>query len=231
LVDVQSFERFPRSFQEYARRSAKWARQAIQLLLHKKKGALSLLTLAHLFMDAFGYVMPVLFAVAAVLVTWGGRSSLRDLASVDQIMAAREFPIMLGLMLFYVATLFADLPEAVLVRGIALSKYFRALWLRFLLGLYALVPIGRGVADGVLSRRARFEPTGERQVGGKGGGVSISPLAALASLTAVVFFGVLRNPLAVVFNWFWIVPLLSAPICILWMTTHRLAEERKSELQ
>jgi len=231
LVDEESFERFPRSFEEYARRSSRWARQTIQLLLHKRKSALSLLTLAHLFMDAFGYVMPVLFAAGAVLVTWSSRSSLRDLASTSQLAGSRGFPIMLGLMLFYVATLLVDLPEAVLVRRVTVWKYFHALWLRLLLSLYSLAPICRGVAKGLFSRRPRFEPTGEKLADGDEGDVRMGTLVGLIGLVSVVLLGVLRNPLVLVLNWFWIVPFLSAPICILWVSAHRLSEERRREWQ
>lgn len=229
LVDVTSYERFPRSFHEYARRSSRWARQMVQLVRHKQMGSLPILSCAHLFMDAFGYAMPTLFAGAAILVTWGGRSSLQDLALAGRIVSGREFPIMLGLMVLYAAVLLVDLPEAVLARRIKMSKFFHSMWLRLLLNLYASVPVGCSVVNGLFSRRPTFEPTGRRPARRPTSGVGVSTWGALSAVTSVVLVGVLRNPLSMVYNCFWILPFLSAPIAVLWVERFRIAAGRRCD--
>ena len=228
LVDVLSFERFPGTFEEYARRSSRWARQTIQLLLYKNKGMLPLMTTAHLFMDAFGYIMPVLFAAGAVLAVWGGNSSLYDLVSAaPRLAGAPHLPIMLVLVCFYVASLLLDLPSAVMMKDVSVRKYFLALWLRILLSLYSLPPICKGLWEGLISRRPRFEPTGSETRGESKTMMHSLCLLCMSLFVLVLFLGVLRNPVVLFLNWFWIIPILTAPASVLWIHSYRLSAPQR----
>jgi len=221
LVDVLSFEKFPRTFEEYARRGSRWARQAIQLLLYKNKGNLSLTTIVHLFMDVFGYIMPILFAIGAVLLVWSGNSSLHDLAfAVPQLSGAPNSAIMFSLVCFYVVSLFLDLPAAVLMKSMSIKQYFLARWLHVLLGFYSLAGICKGLWEGLVSRRPSFEPTGSSSF--EANRIAIFNMLFMCIFVLVLAGGILRNPAVIVLNWFWIIPILITPAGVVWIGAYRM---------
>jgi len=222
LVDVVSFERAPRTFDEYAQRSARWARQTLQLLLYKQKGVLPFLSRVHLFMDAFGFIMPVLFAIGAFLVTWSGTSSLRDFAAISGLAKLPHFPILAAMSSVYVFALFSDLPAVVFARGVSVRKYFVALWLRLIANLYSLAPITTSLVAALFSRRPRFQPTGSFQPTDSSGPRHLRRIVYLMAFVLSLGVGILRNPLILLFNWFWVLPLMTAPIVILWFTPHQI---------
>lgn len=232
LVDVVSYEKFPRTFEEYARRNSRWARQTLQLVLYRKQGKLPLTAWLHLFMDAYGYLVYTLFLIGAMLVVWSGSSNLYDFKLAMSITQQPLFPLITVLLSFYIVYLFLmDLPLA-LAYKITIGGYFRSIGIRFLLSFYSMVPTCKGALQAFLSSRARFEVTGRKLVYDDNScWLGIRQIGYLFIILLLLIIGIIRNPVSVLLNWFWIFPMVISPFFVLWINLQQLHVDRSVKVR
>lgn len=214
LVDIISYEKFPGTFDQYAQRNARWARQTLQLLLFRKSGKLPLTSWLHLLMVGYGYLVNVLFVVGSLLIVWGGSSRFSDFGTAISAVGQSRLLLALALLALYIGyVLLLDFPFALTCK-VPIKKYFLSIGVRTLLSFYSMIPTCRGIFEAFQSPKARFEITEKRDYDVRGRFTGIRQLKWLIALVAILIGGLVRNPLPLLMNGFWIVPMVLSPAII-----------------
>jgi len=218
MVQVVTSEAFPTTFSSYAGRSSRWARQTLQLVLHRRdSGGVPISTQMHILMAGYGYGIQVLFVLGMIAVAWAGHSSLADLRFVITRLGDATMIGYLFLIAAHVSYLFLrNVPLAVKYRT-GVWRYLVNLLMYLTLGCCSILPIAKGVVSALVSRKRRFPVTDKRQAPGNWRS-ELRKQLPLMVLIAVVLAGLARNPVALLFNWHWILPFVASPVVVSVMT-------------
>jgi len=155
--------------------------------------------------------MPLLFLLGALTIIWTRTSSLSSLAQLRYAISVPRFQVGCALSGIYVLTLFNELPAIIRHKGSSVCAYLQSLWLRTVVALYTLVPVSCAVLRGVASREPQFVPTGSNRRRHGAGRRHRQYLLSMVLMSILLGAGILRNPVVVILNWFWVLPVLSAP--------------------
>lgn len=218
-VDVISYEAAPENVDSYVKRHIRWAMGTIEVVKSAPR-KVSFLTNLHLFMAAYSYLIYFLFIPGMILVTIGFRSSFDTLLFILQLMISGEVintPIFVPLLLvvFYsINFLFIKYPLAIKL-GVSSKNYFLSIFLSPALDFYAIIPLLKGLLSTIFGKKVYFNVTKK----------DIDPhelslfqiiyqMKYPIVLSFIILLGITLNPIALIFNFFWIIPFLVTPFVI-----------------
>ena len=218
FVDVVSYEAAPSSLRAYSMRSARWARQTLQLLGADMTG-ISFTARLHIFMNAYSFAIWLLYIPGMLLAVWSHQSTLEETTTLVRTIAGGAWldtplrqPILV-IACYNAYFLLARLPLALRL-GMPLKAYFGTLLLNLALGPYVMIPLILAQASYLLGARSVSFHVTEKH----GGSTSFARLLYEMRYGLLVLFvlalGLARNPAALVFNWPWAVPFLCAPFIL-----------------
>ena len=219
LVNVSSFEGVPSTLHSFIKRSARWARSDIQLLAHDWKNT-TLIQQIDLFVRAFSSMLSLPFLLFMLYVTWGFKSSWPELVRFLEFLFLDKgylhpkiWPslVIFGIYLYYL--MFATLPIVFMTKT-PLSQYFSSLVTGFSLGLATTPYIVFEMGKILLHFPFVFHPTLKKCEETNFFDYLRAILPAVI-LGCVVIGGVIHNPISIILNWTWIIPLVLSPIVLL----------------
>lgn len=216
LVDVFSYEGVPDNLQSFKRRAARWARSDFQLLKHSWSET-SLLLQMHLLLKSLVHFLWMPYLLGMLYCVWGFSTSWRDFVAfvrflfLEQGLWQPEMATVCLLFFIYFAHLFIAYIPIGLVLKLPARSYLWGVIYGMCLGFVSLIPIVIALGKTLMRRPFHFEPTPKLTVSpsAKEYLTAIWPTIILGSL---ILLGVLHNPMILVFNWTWIVPLVVAPL-------------------
>jgi cellulose synthase/poly-beta-1,6-N-acetylglucosamine synthase-like glycosyltransferase len=233
LVDVTSYEAMPETAAAYTGRAVRWARQTLQLFELNGQG-IPLTTRLHIIMNAWSFAIWILYVPGMLLALWGTRSSLDDvwrlitLLTSNKLCNSRTLWPFLIVAFYNVYFLLLRYPLARKL-GISTREYFATLIALLALGPYMAFPLIVG------QLKALFSPHSTRFVVTSKSEDSVSVYAWFWEmkwvflLVGVVLLGLLRNPLSMVFNAAWLVPILFSPFVLWWLRDGSTTRYRQQE--
>lgn len=227
LVDIVSYEGTPRTIRSFTKRTIRWSSGALQLLLHGRDYTRNIpfSTGLYLFWTAYFYLIWAAYIPGMFLAIWGHQSSLNDVLMFiggGHLLSSIGL-VQLALISFYIAYfLFLNLPIALRL-GIV-KDFVKNIPLNAATSFYMMVPLVRAELKTAFEKKAAFEVTEK-------GYLEISLFELLRDMKLNLLFasllviGTVRNPLALLFNWFWFLLYLASPWVI--YATHTRKEEKE----
>lgn len=216
LVDVVSFEGTPETIESLTKRTIRWASGALQMLSRGGNFVkdIPFSTSLYLFWTAYFYLVWVAYIPGMLLAIWGHQTSYRDVLSL---LEGRYFLSPMGLVQlvlisFYVVYfVFLNLPIA---RKLGLAKDFiKNTPINAATSFYLMIPLVRAQFNVIFGKNPSFEVTQK-------GHSRVSLRKIVREMSVPILFailllaGAIRNPVALLFNWFWFLLYLSSPLVI-----------------
>ncbi len=216
-VDMLAFEACPESVFGYAMRTIRWGKGTLEVA---KKGTrnISFMSNFHLFMTTFFYLIYLCYLPGMLIVTWSYTSSINDAVALVEliftgdIMYTRLFhPFVLIFVYFFIFFLLR-LPLAYKLK-ISMKNYFLGMILLPAIDLYMLLPMVSGLIKTLSGEKVFFNVT-EKTV--RQGTISqlFYEMGAGTILWLILILGVMRNPVSLIFNFFWLLPFIFSPFII-----------------
>lgn len=231
LVDVVSYEMVPETIQSYSNRSVRWAKQNLELL-SLDISCLSFGSRLHLFMSIYYYIIWMVYGIGILLVIYGYKSTFGDIVALIYFLLDFENVRMslstssylaLALFIFYNLNFtFMRLPLA-LKLGISFKDYCKNLLLSMAVSYYIMFDIIIAQVRTIGGQKVTFDVTDK----GSSRATFVDTLKYFKDINIfiiLVIIGILRNPLSLILNIIWLVPLIASPFVIY------LAHERTQEL-
>lgn len=216
LVDIVSYEGTPQTIRSFTKRTIRWSSGALQLLRHGRDytRGIPFSTGLYLFWTAYFYLIWAAYLPAMFLAVWGHQSSLNDILtflSGEQLLSAVGL-IRLALISFYITYfLFLNFPIAFKLR--MAKDFVKNIPLNAAMSFYMMLPLVRAQLNIVLGKKPVFEVTEK-------GYSKVSLFEILKEMrlnllfASLLIIGAIRNPLALLFNWFWFLLFLASPLII-----------------
>lgn len=225
LVDVVSYEQVPETIQSYGRRYLRWAKQTIELRKIDKNG-LPFTTKLHLFMGFYSYTVWVIILLGMLIAVWGFSTSSDTFIAIIIYITSIEFLtthlVAYLIILFYIFDLMIfRLPLAVKL-GIPIKDYLKSAFLGISIHTYLIYPLLKAEIKTFFGERVKFEVTEKER-----DEIHLSFVQVIKAMDFGVLFivflsiGLIKNPLFLIFNYFWIIPILSSPIVIYLLQENR----------
>ena len=219
IVDVVSYEAVPETVQNYSKRYIRWAKQTIELLKFDTKG-IPFNTKLHLFMGAYSYLIWIVLLFGMFMVVFGYNSSFNDFIILANFIISGQFintPFLQPFMLivFYILNFaFLRLPLAVKL-GISIKDYFKSLLLYAAIGGYMMFPLIKEELKVIFGAKVQFDITLKKKYEHKLSLVKIINEMKYGFLfNMVLIIGLFKNPVFLVYNFVWLIPLVLSPIVI-----------------
>ena len=217
LVPVQSYKAAPMSIRSYTKRNIRWGQADAGVARDWDMSGIPLTTQLHIFMNAYAFAIWLVYLPGMILSLFGAHTTFSDVANVLGWMSSGQLVgrpgiwayVMLLSLYFYF--LFSRLPLAFLT-GVTLIDYFHSLLLYIAMSAYMIIPqVIQQLA--VLLHRGKpvFTVTDK-----SASSVSLRQILTdngMSGLFIVLLVGagVLYNPLTIVWNFPWILPILLSP--------------------
>ncbi len=216
LVDVVSFEGTPETVESLTKRTIRWASGALQML---RKGGdflkgIPFLTGLYLFWTAYFYLVWVAYIPGMLLAIWGHQTSYGDVLSLldGKYLLSPIGLFQLVLISFYVVYfVFLNLPIA-LKLGIT-KDFMKNIPLNAAISFYLMFPLVRAQLEVAFGKKPSFEVTKKEHVKTSLGEI-LKKMSLPIFFAVLLLAGAIRNPVALVFNWFWFLLYLSSPLVI-----------------
>lgn len=217
IVDVSSYDMTPEMIKSYTKRYVRWAKQTVELLkLDTEKIPFN--TKLHLFMAAYHYLIHIVFFLGILIVVWGYNSSFDNLFDFMNIMIGGKFvntSLLLPLILvtFYILNFtFLRLPLA-LKLGISVKDYCKNLLLSMAVGYYVMFPLIKEQIKTISGNKTIFDVTDKSK-----SKISFFQMVKEYRFTNLfiifILLGIVKNPLSLIFNFIWLIPLIVSPVII-----------------
>lgn len=219
LVDVVSYEFSPDTPNKYVKRVIKWAKNTLQLSGKMAEG-LPFTTLLAIFNVFLNYIIWFLYLAGMIIAVWGYTSSVRQAVGFITFLMAGGFlwgdllPRLLLIAFYLSHQLLFKLPFAV-INKVKIRDYFEHIVLRIALSFYVMFPLIIAQAKAMLLRERHVFTITEK--GGKRGikfSELIKEMKYTLFLSAVLAIGSVRNPLSLVLNFAWLIPLFLSPLIL-----------------
>ena len=216
-VDMLAFEACPESVYSYAMRTIRWGKGTLEVA---KKGTrnISFMSNFHLFMTTFFYLIYLCYLPGMLIVTWSYTSSMNDAVALIELIISGDIihtelfhPLVLTFVYFFIF-FFLRLPLAYKLK-ISLKNYSLGMILLPAIDLYMLLPMVKGLISTLLGQKVFFNVTDKAPRQG-----TISQLfyemGAGTVLWLILILGVMRNPVSLIFNFFWLLPFIFSPFIL-----------------
>lgn len=220
LVNVTSYEAVPETIRSYTQRALRWAHQTIQLELKKPSlNNVPLVSKFHLFMNTYQYISWLIYLPAMILAVWSYDSDFADItALVTMIFSDGSFSAYwfwpLWLLFFYLMLpIGLRLLLAVLLR-ISPKIFVMNLFLMWGVSFYIMFSVIKIVIQSLAGIEPTFQVTEKSSLEAPTLQL-FKTMAPLLIFIAIILVGLLRNPLSLVLNFPWLIPLLATPALIL----------------
>jgi cellulose synthase/poly-beta-1,6-N-acetylglucosamine synthase-like glycosyltransferase len=219
MVDLVSYDAEVESVRAYRKRTLRYAKQTLQIALSGTR-PVPLLANLHVFISSYFFLVWIVYMIGKLVVVWGYRSSFDDYWRLARLVSSGNLVhsgILPGLLLagFYTFQLvLARLPIAWRL-GIGTNDYLWHMFVYMAIHYYLMFPLVWEQLKTLLGGEVQFTVTKPRE---SVCDMSLRQIAGDMRWTllfgAVIALGLVRNPLALLFNFVWIVPLLLSPIVI-----------------
>ena len=216
-VDILAFEACPESINSYSLRTIRWGEGTLEVA---KKGTrnISFMSNFHLFMTAFFYLIYLCYIPGMLIVTWSYTSSINDTIILIELIISGAIihtelfqPIIIVFVYFFIFFLLR-LPLAFKLK-ISMKNYFLGMIILPAIDLYMLLPMVKGLISTLLGQKVFFNVTDKTARP-----VTFTQLfyemGAGTILWLILILGVIRNPVSLVFNFFWLLPFIFSPLIL-----------------
>lgn len=218
IVNETSYESMPQTPRDYTKRMIRWCKGITEIMKSAEVENIPLTTKLYMSMSMYSYMIWFFYIPGMLIATLGYESNLSHTADMIAFIVTGRFfytPLLPSFLIifFYIAYfMFLKLPIA-LKLGIGVKNYFKSLILLTSLGFYMLFPIIKAQILTVIGKKSTFEVT--PKIGHR---VKFSDILneMKYSIILIVFLiiGIIRNPISLVFNFFWVVPFVASPIIL-----------------
>jgi cellulose synthase/poly-beta-1,6-N-acetylglucosamine synthase-like glycosyltransferase len=218
VIDVESFEMMPVDLFAFKRRTRRWVRNDIQLLKHPWRGV----SLAIQFRLMLHVILHFLWLPAVVILLytlWSTSSSLGDIVAFSSYLIYQrgyQHPQVVSILIVFLVYLVylygAPIPQAITSRT-GVRAYLHSAFVTFCLGFAAMFDVIYALASALAGVRFPFEVTPKKH----SSDTLLSFVAdnwILCILIFVTMAGIEQNPVIIMFNWTWIIPLLASPMVL-----------------
>ena len=219
MVDVVSYDAVPETIQSYTKRYTRWAKQTLQLSKLDAKN-IPFTTKLHLFMGVYTYMIWIIFFLGMFIAVWAYNSSFGDFIFFVNFIISGEFtntpfltPFML--ILFYILNFtFLRLPLA-LKLGISIQDYCKSLLLYMAIRGYMMFSVIKAELKTIIGAEVQFDVTDKSVYKNKLSLVQIIKGMGMGIwFNIVLIIGLIKNPVFLIFNFVWVIPLLISPVVI-----------------
>jgi hypothetical protein len=227
LVDVYSEEGVPSSIAAHTRRTVKWARSSLQVM-KCRVGRLPMTTRLQAWMLVVHYFAWPLMVAGTLGLVYSHTSTVRDIPDVVTYLVSPTawseshvwaFTLIMAFNLYF---LLGRVPIA-LRCGVTVPHYLSGVYLNQVRTYFAVWPLLRGFAT---FHRHRFDVTDKAGLDPASlGKVGAGELVASLVLSGAFLFGLWHNPVALLFGWVWMVPLVLTPAVVLSLQLHRAHDD------
>jgi cellulose synthase/poly-beta-1,6-N-acetylglucosamine synthase-like glycosyltransferase len=217
MVDIISREMVPGTIKAYTKRSVRWAKQNLELL-KLDTSRLPITTRLHIYMSIYYYSMWFVYFFGIFFAIYGYNSSVEDVFNLAGALARGDptlfFPSMSMLVFAFYGINFTVLRLPLAVKlGISVKDYFRNLILFLAVSYYMMLDIMKAQAKTALGQKVIFDVTEKIDVR-MSFVETVRCFKGTNLFILIVVFGIMRNPLSLVFNFIWLAPLLASSIVI-----------------
>jgi cellulose synthase/poly-beta-1,6-N-acetylglucosamine synthase-like glycosyltransferase len=217
LVDVISYEMMPQTIQTFTKRTVRWSKQSLELLKLNTDN-ISMNTQLHLFISIYSYSMWGIYCLGILIAIFGYTSSLEDFTVLLAILKGNgvtSFLMNIKNLLYSIYFLnftFLRIPIALRL-GITVKNYIRNLLLSIALSNYMMIDIIKAQILTILGKKVVFDVT-DKSSGPGSAKEQMKGLQKINFLILVVIIGMIRNPISILFDFVWLIPLLLSSIII-----------------
>jgi cellulose synthase (UDP-forming) len=217
LVDILSYDMTPDNVYIYTQRHIRWAKQNLELLNLDIKN-IPFSTQLHLFMSVYQYLIWIIYFIGIIIVIYSYNSSLEQTIAFVNTILSGEFeetssPIPIILLIFYIFNLTVLRLPLALMLGITTKNYLKNLVLSMAVSYYMMLPLIEAQLKTLLGAKVTFSVTNKAR--GYDNMFKITKNSKYNSLfIIIVLAGLMRNPMAIVFNFIYLIPLIFSPLII-----------------
>lgn len=217
IVNVTSYDAVPETIQSYAKRYIRWAKQTLQLLQLDTAGV-PFYTRLHVFMAIYTYVIWIIYFMGTFIAIWGFDSSLNELSSFINYAPQKQSLLLFFILSFYILNfLFLRLPLAMRL-GIPLVDYYKSLFLNISIHGYIMYPLIKAEIETIFGGKIQFDVTEKNTHNNCRNRLTlvriIKEMSVCILINILLFIGLTKNPIFLIFNFMWLAPLLMSPIVI-----------------
>lgn len=219
-VDVPSYVSVSTSARMHAHRMTRWASGILQIAKLNIKN-IPLTTNLRLFMGIYSYTIWLVYLLGVLLAIWGFHSTWDDLLVLSRIVRygylwQSVFLYPLLLMLSYCLYFILIRPILAYRIGVSLPTYVHYVLLASAIGFYSFAPLLKEQVQILLGKRPKRETLA--------GGPTVITIRSLLKemrlpifVLGLIIIGLIRNPLAIILNFIWLIPLFLSPLVLyLW---------------
>jgi len=231
-VDILAFEACPESIHSYCMRTIRWGEGTVEVA---KKGTrnISFMSNFHLFMTTFFYLIYLCYLPGMLIVTWSYTSSFHETVALIELIISGNIiytelfhPLILIFVYFFIFYLLR-LPLAYKLK-ISMKNYFLGMILLPAMDLYMLLPMVKGLVSTLLGKKVFFNVTDKTARPGTFTQLFYE-MGAGTILWVLLILGVIRNPISLVFNFFWLLPFIFSPLILYEVSKQNEIMATKSE--
>jgi len=216
IVDIVSYDALPETILGYKKRYIRWAKQTLQLSKYNTNN-ISFYTKLHVLIGVYSYIIWIIYFVGTCLAIWGFSSSLNDVSLLIGFFynkkGSNNLYILNIIILFYLLNfIILRLPLALKLK-ISLKDYYKSFILNISVHAYIMFPLMKEMLKTMLGGKIQFDVTEKFRY--KLSFIQIMKEMGIGAVINIfLLIGLIRNPLFLVFNFIWLVPLLISPIVV-----------------
>ena len=217
LVDVISYEMMPQTIQTFTKRTVRWSKQSLELL-KLNTNDIPMNTQLHLFISLYSFSMWGIYCLGILIAIFGYTSSIEDFALLIGVLNTDGIvSVLLNIKNLLYAIYFLNftvlrIPIA-LKLGISFKNYLRNLLLSIALSNYMMIDIIKAQVLTVLGKKVVFDVT-DKSTGSGSKKEKMKDLRKINLLILIVIIGMIRNPVSILFDFVWLIPLLLSSIIV-----------------
>ena len=216
-VNVISYEASPETIKSYATRHIRWATGTVEVA---KQGTrdVSFITNLHVLVGALSYLIYLAYLPGMLIVTWGFASSISDVSTLfyfifsGAIIHTWLFAPLVLIGFYVVNFVFLRLYIARKLHVPSLT-YFAGTLIFPSIDIYMMVPLVVGLIRTLFGKKVHFTVTDKKTSPASFMGI-VSQMKFGLVIWALLLIGVIRNPMSLLFNFFWLIPYAAAPFML-----------------
>ncbi len=218
IVDVETYEISPVDLHSMKQRMRRWVRNDLQLLQHSWLNV-SLLLQYQLFLHAFLHLLWIPSTLIMFLILWTSSTTWSELIGVLKYLtiyggyqSPQVFATFLIFTIYILYLIITPLPQ-VKSCGINLFTYIKSSFTAACVAFGLISPTVQAIINRITNKNFRFEVTPKHRSPDTIY-FFIQSNGFLILLVSVVLLGSLNNPVSLVFNWPWLIPLVVSPFVL-----------------
>jgi cellulose synthase/poly-beta-1,6-N-acetylglucosamine synthase-like glycosyltransferase len=216
LVDVTSYEGTPQTIRSFTKRTIRWSSGALQLIKQNPNYLKSIpfSTGLYLFWTAYFYLIWVMYIPGMFLSIWGYQSNINSIITFfnNGSLFRGTGLIQILLILFYV-TYFFLFNFIISIKAGTARNFIRSIPLNAATSFYIMIPLVKAQLNIIIGNKPFFEVT-EKNYSKISLFSIIKDMRINLLFAGLLILGIIRNPVALLFNWFWFLLFVASPFII-----------------